>query len=337
MRTFHSTVEYFFWHNRLGTRVSESLLYNQRESALFVVPEESWSAHFMSCGADFLWRLKLVNQTELQQVTLFYDWQTTTDWTTNLRQESDKLVYGSLHLLALGWTVVKRAPCRWCSHRTQGHASSGTCPRQRIPGCTVQWSLRCAGRWAHKPVRGSYSARVPKSSLARVCRVLVPYIMEDEAEDPENENDDRREGRQQEMEGRTAESQNNHTMSAWRWDGVKRALHAKLDPWATCVIHTCCDSTRKCDVWGVLATGFPTKRIELFRCCGCLRNAISMVCAVKHREIHNVLSVRRVTADEDPLLQEGLMNDSPTGIQKAFHWHTKFGIGTQSTKRQISD
>ena len=40
-RSFHSTFEYFFCHNRPGTRVFESLLDNQRESALFVVPEES--------------------------------------------------------------------------------------------------------------------------------------------------------------------------------------------------------------------------------------------------------------------------------------------------------
>ena len=52
--------------------------------------------------------------------------------------------------------------------------------------------------------------------------------------------------------------------------------------------------------------GFPRKRIELFRNSGCFRYAISVVCAVEHREIHNVLSVRRVTADEDPLLHEGL-------------------------------
>ena len=63
-------------------------------------------------------------------------------------------------------------------------------------------------------VRGSYSSRVPRSSLARVRRVLVPHIMEEEAEDPENEQDDRREDRQQEVEGRIAESQNNHIMSA---------------------------------------------------------------------------------------------------------------------------
>ena len=38
--------------------------------------------------------------------------------------------------------------------------------------------------------------------------------MEEEAEDPENEQDDRREDRQQEVEGRIAESQNSHILSA---------------------------------------------------------------------------------------------------------------------------
>ena len=38
--------------------------------------------------------------------------------------------------------------------------------------------------------------------------------MEEEAEDPENEQEDRREEGQQEVEGRVAESQNNHIMSA---------------------------------------------------------------------------------------------------------------------------
>ena len=31
-----------------------------------------------------------------------------------------------------------------------------------------------------------------------------------------------------------------------------------------------------------------------------------MVCVVEHREIRNVLFVRRVVADEDPLLLEGV-------------------------------
>ena len=40
-RSFDSIFEYFFFHNRPGTRVSESLLDSQRESALLFVPEES--------------------------------------------------------------------------------------------------------------------------------------------------------------------------------------------------------------------------------------------------------------------------------------------------------
>ena len=63
-------------------------------------------------------------------------------------------------------------------------------------------------------MRGSYSARVPRSSLARVRRVLVSHIMEEEGEDQEDEKDDRREDRQQEVEGGIAESQNNHIVSA---------------------------------------------------------------------------------------------------------------------------
>ena len=40
-RSFRSTFEYYFCRNRPGIRVFESLLVSQRESALFVVPEES--------------------------------------------------------------------------------------------------------------------------------------------------------------------------------------------------------------------------------------------------------------------------------------------------------
>ena len=40
-RSFHSTSDYFCCQNRPGTRVFESLLDSQRESAPFVVPEES--------------------------------------------------------------------------------------------------------------------------------------------------------------------------------------------------------------------------------------------------------------------------------------------------------
>ena len=50
-----------------------------------------------------------------------------------------------------------------------------------------------------KNVRGSFSAR---SSFARVCRVLVSHIMEEEGEeDQENEKEDEREDGRQRVEG----------------------------------------------------------------------------------------------------------------------------------------
>ena len=56
-------------------------------------------------------------------------------------------------------------------------------------------------------------ARVPRSSLARVRRVLVPHIMEEEDEEQEDEQDKREKG-QKEVEGRIAENQNNHIVNA---------------------------------------------------------------------------------------------------------------------------
>ena len=48
-------------------------------------------------------------------------------------------------------------------------------------------------------VRGSFSARVPRSSFARVRRVLVSH-MEEEGEEQENEKEDEREDGMQRVE-----------------------------------------------------------------------------------------------------------------------------------------
>ena len=65
-------------------------------------------------------------------------------------------------------------------------------------------------------MRGSYSARVPRSSLARVHRNFVHHIVEDEVDGQEEGQDDKREdGQQREENGVVEESQNNH-MSVWR-------------------------------------------------------------------------------------------------------------------------
>ena len=63
-------------------------------------------------------------------------------------------------------------------------------------------------------MRGPYSARVPRSSLARVRRVLVPHITEEKGEDQEDEQDDRREDRQQREESGEVEENQTHNMSA---------------------------------------------------------------------------------------------------------------------------
>ena len=54
-------------------------------------------------------------------------------------------------------------------------------------------------------MRGSFSARVPRSSFARVRRVLVPH-MEEKCEEQENEKEDEREDGKQTVEGRVLES-----------------------------------------------------------------------------------------------------------------------------------
>ena len=55
------------------------------------------------------------------------------------------------------------------------------------------------------PVRGSFSARVPRSSFARVRRVLVSH-MEEEGEEQENEKKNEREDGKQRVERRVVES-----------------------------------------------------------------------------------------------------------------------------------
>ena len=65
-----------------------------------------------------------------------------------------------------------------------------------------------------RSVRGSYSARVPKSSLARVHKEFVHHILEDEVDGQEERQDGKREdGEQREESGVVEESQNKH-MSA---------------------------------------------------------------------------------------------------------------------------
>ena len=65
-------------------------------------------------------------------------------------------------------------------------------------------------------MRGSYSARVPRSSFERVHREFVHYNLEDEVDEQEEGQDDKREdGEQRQESGVGEESQNKHIMGAW--------------------------------------------------------------------------------------------------------------------------
>ena len=63
-------------------------------------------------------------------------------------------------------------------------------------------------------VRGSYSARVPRSSLESVHREFVHHILEDEVEGQEEGQDDRRDDGQQGEESGEVEENQTHNMSA---------------------------------------------------------------------------------------------------------------------------
>ena len=63
-------------------------------------------------------------------------------------------------------------------------------------------------------MRGSYSARVPRSPLAEVRREFVHHIVEDEVDGLEERQDDWREDRQQREESGEVEENQTHNMSA---------------------------------------------------------------------------------------------------------------------------
>ena len=76
-------------------------------------------------------------------------------------------------------------------------------------------------------MRGSYSAKVPRSSLASVHREFVLHIVEDEVVGQEERQDDKKEdGEQRKESGAVEESQNEHmTMTH-----DARTTNARLEP-----------------------------------------------------------------------------------------------------------
>ena len=123
--------------------ISENLLFLsfQKNPDLLIF----WDATWIFPGVWIWWSKLIGHKSPCSDMT---DRQRQT-WQPAFLQESDKLVYGSLDLLAPEWTVVKRALCRWCSHWFPNHASSRACCRWMTPGWRFQWSMRCGScRWS---------------------------------------------------------------------------------------------------------------------------------------------------------------------------------------------
>ena len=98
------------------------------------------------------------------------------------------------------------------------------------------WSL------GPQPVRGSYSARVRRSSLARVHREFVHHILDDEVDGQDEGQDDKRE------DGEEREESAEQTHERMRMNHDKWCAHGKHTTWATHV-RVIERENATCEVW----------------------------------------------------------------------------------------
>ena len=130
------------------------------------------------------WWTNLANQVRLRVSPYLRDRQTRTDLTTNFLQKSDKLVYGSLVLLAPDWTVVKIALCRWSRHWAPRHASTrasfGGVAQCLLIG-NVTWEVVLDERIEEEDVsveRSCASANMDDMAMDLFCTTTQPWNIE---------------------------------------------------------------------------------------------------------------------------------------------------------------
>ena len=130
------------------------------------------------------------------------------------------LIVGLLPLIII-WITASFIAIKNVEHRTQSVIKAWSCNFVQVlsfysPVRNVFQRIQCL-----RPVRGSF--------FAEVHRVLVRQM--EEEDDREYEWEDEGEDGKQRVEGRVAENQNNHIMSAWRWHMYdERATHFVLEP-----------------------------------------------------------------------------------------------------------
>ena len=286
-RSFDSTFEHFFGHNRPGIRVFESLLDSQRESALFVDPDESLFAHFLSCVSEFLERSKLVSQMEQPRVSPFHhDWRTTTDRTASLLLESDRLVFGT----------HQRAPCRWWRHRRRSHW--GPLLHRGFQG-VVFISLRDVVLvWAHNlwEARTRPGCQGPQRKCTGNLST-TSWKMKLTGRRKDRVSREKTVGKEKWME-----------LSKRRQSNTTLTWNMRRDEWVRTqnLSHACaCNSLWKMDVWGVVFTP-PV---------GCSR----LLSAVDDLTATNLKKILKVDTSE-VLWKDGTHNGSPRSIMSLFTW-----------------
>ena len=135
--------------------------------------------------------------------------------------------------------VVKR-PTSSVDRQLSHHLEFGVCVQPNVsrsskrksrrlscPICSCIFSSSVQSSSSADSVRGSYSARVPRSSSASVHREIVHHILEEEVDGQEEGQDDKREdGEQREESGVVEESQNKHM----RKTHDARTTNTRLEP-----------------------------------------------------------------------------------------------------------
>ena len=179
-----------------------------------------------------------INESNCSTTGLSVLWPTDDDWL------DDKPSSSSLHLLARGWTVVKRAPCRWC-HRTRGHASSGTRSRLKIPGCTVQQPPRCGSRCAQNLKTVVLGKGAPRSSTTSWKMKLMGRRKDKMT---------REKMVSKRQESGAVEENQTHNMSAWGWHMKCDVRTPNLWLERRVCVSLVMQHWEKCDVWGLLFT-----------------------------------------------------------------------------------
>ena len=193
-----------------------------------------------------------------------HDRQTRTDLATNFLQNSDKLVYGPLVLLAPEWTVVKRGLCRWSRHWAPRHASTRASRRWIAPGGRFQRSLRSGNRrrgWARNLWEGCYWPKGQTPELAECTGMSLRWS-------PHGRGKGRSQG-----SGRRRDTRNTRKRARWRKRREQRITQAHdtwmgwhlptLEPWANVVSHIVKSGAVKAKKWRV--------RCTVYRPVGCSR------------------------------------------------------------------